>query len=216
MKTIQTRGRTLDIAAPVYDFTEPLVLFGKQKEINQLLIELLEVRSDSKILDVGCGTGVLSEKLSRYLNAIEGGMTIGIDAAHKMIEAAERKRANENCLFKLMAAEQLDFPDDYFDGVVSSFFYHHVDLDLKQKSLSEAYRVLKPGGQLVVADMHIPTTFIGALTSYTARWMFMQPEIAENIRGVLPECITQAGFSEPTLVKTFLGYVAVFKAIKIL
>lgn len=214
VKKIETRGRTLDIAAPVYDFTEPLVLFGQQNSINQLLIELLEVKAGSRILDIGCGTGLLAEMISKVVDAENGGGAIGIDAAQKMIQAALAKRANECCTFKAMAAENLDFDDETFDGIVSSFFFHHVDAELKVESLKEAYRVLKPGGSLVVADMHIPTTLLGALTSYIARWMFLQPEIGENIRGILPACIEKAGFTEPTLIRMFLGYVAVFKSKK--
>ncbi|MFH2046361.1 MAG: methyltransferase domain-containing protein [Pseudomonadota bacterium] len=214
MKTIQTRGRTLDIAAPIYDFTEPLVLFGKQKQINLLLLELLDIKAEHRILDIGCGTGLVAELISKKLNADSGAMAVGIDAASKMIAAARKKRQSETCKFEIMAGENLLFEDESFDSVVSSFFFHHIDLDLKKRTLDESFRVLKPGGRLVIADMHIPTNLLGAMTSYFARWMFMQPEIGENIRGVLPGLIEESGFAKPELINTFLGYVAVFSSRK--
>jgi len=214
MKTIQTWGRTLDIAAPVYDFTEPLVLFGKQKQINQLLLDLLEIKPGHRILDIGCGTGLVAELISKKLDADAGGMAVGIDAASKMIAAARKKRQSKSCNFEIMAGENLLFEDKSFDSIVSSFFFHHIDLDLKTKTLEESFRVLKPGGRLVIADMHTPTNLLGAMTSYFARWIFIQPEIGENIRGVLPGLIEKSGFVKPELVKTFLGYVAVFSSRK--
>lgn len=84
-----------------------------------------------------------------------------------------------------------------FDAVISSLFYHHVPLDLKLQSLREAFRVLQPGGKLVVADMDKPTTFLEALVSHASRWLLLQPQIGENIRGVLPELMIEAGFLPP-------------------
>ena len=69
----------------------------------------------------------------------------------------------------------LSFEDGRFDAVVSSLFFHHVPMVLKEKALAEAYRVLRPGGKLVIADMHVPTTFMGSLVSHVSRWFFMQP-----------------------------------------
>jgi ubiquinone/menaquinone biosynthesis C-methylase UbiE len=148
------------------------------------------------------------------LDASAGGQSVGIDAAAKMIAVARKKRATAQCRFEVMAAEDLDFMDGEFDAVVSSLFFHHVQMDLKQKALAEAIRVLKPGGRLVIADMHVPTTWMGALVSHVSRWFFMQPQIGENIRGVLPEVIENAGFLPPERVATYFGYIALFKSRK--
>ena len=154
IQSIPTRGRTLDYAAPVYDLLEPLCLLNKQAEYDQTLIQTLAPQPADAILDLGCGTGLLCEKISRLLDPALGGCVTGIDAAGKMIEAAREKRAAPHCRFEAMAAERLDFADASFDAVISSLFYHHVPLDLKQQSLREAFPVLKPGRRLVIADMH--------------------------------------------------------------
>jgi ubiquinone/menaquinone biosynthesis C-methylase UbiE len=214
IKSIPTRGRTLDYAANVYDFFESILLLGKQTEYDQKIVELLDLKPTDKVLDLGCGTGVLCRMIGKLLDVDSGGNVIGIDAAGKMIEVARKKRGAPNIHFEVMAAENLSFENQKFDAVVSSLFFHHVPLDLKEKALSEAYRVLKPGGRLVIADMHRPVTWMGALVSHVSRWFFMQPQIAENIRGVLPELIEAAGFASPKIQAMYFGYIAVFTSVK--
>jgi len=213
-KSIPTRGRTLDHAARVYDFLEPILLLGQQAPYNQNMVEALQLQPAHRVLDLGCGTGVLTHLIADQLTAASGGFCLGIDAAAKMIAVAEKKRTTSTCRFEVMAAENLTLADGAFDAVVSSLFFHHVPLDLKQEALYESFRVLKPGGRLVIADMHIPTSLMGAMVSHVSRWFFLQPQIGENIAGVLPGLISAAGFTPPEMLKMYFGYIALFNSRK--
>lgn len=210
LKSVPTRGRTLDHAAWVYDLFEPVLMLGRQEPYNQSIIDALRLQPGYRVLDLGCGTGVLTRLIAERLDEKAGGYCLGIDAAARMIAVAKKKRSGPACRFDVMAAEDLALDDGAFDAVVSSLFFHHVPLDLKEKSLREAFRVLKPGGCLVIADMHTPTTFAGSLVSHAARWFFLQPQIGENIAGVMPGLIFRAGFAQPRLIKTYFGYIALF------
>ena len=213
-RSVDTRGRTLDHAARVYDVCEPMLMLGKQGAYNRDIVALLNLAVCHRVLDLGCGTGELTRMMADRLDGAQGGQAVGVDAAAKMIAVARKKRGNDNCRFDVVAAESLPYDNGSFDAVVSSLFFHHVDLDLKRRTLAESFRVLKPGGNLVIADMHTPTTWMGWLVSWVSRWFFMQPEIAENIRGVLPRLMAEAGFTRPETRGQYFGYITIFTASK--
>jgi ubiquinone/menaquinone biosynthesis C-methylase UbiE len=214
LASVPTRGRTLDHAARIYDVCEPLFMAGRQSDYNSRICALLDLLPAHRVLDLGCGTGTLTRLIADRLDAWAGGVCIGIDAAGRMIEVARKKRQGPGCCFEVAAAENLPYADESFDAVVTSLFLHHVDLDLKRRICAEAFRVLRPKGRFIVADMHTPTSLVGRLISYAARWLLVQPEIGENIRGVLPVVMRAAGFCEPQPVATYCGYIAVFTTVR--
>ena len=209
-----TRGRTLDHAAEVYDWLAPVMTLGQEGRYRQRTISLLNLRGHERVLDVGCGTGVLTRLIAQRLTGVDA-FAVGLDAAPKMIGVARRRAAGRPRLrFDVGVAESLAYPDASFDCAVSTFFFHHIDAELKRRSLAELLRVLKPGGQLVVVDVDVPTNWFGKLCAWSGYWLFKQEEIRENIRGELRRALEDTPFREVTRVAHYSGYVTVFLANK--
>jgi arsenite methyltransferase len=103
------------------------------------------------ILDIGCGTGVDSLIAARMVG--QSGSVKGIDLVPEMLNRAKenfRLVGADNVEFTEGSAEELPFPDASFDVVISNGAFNLV-VD-KVKALSEAFRVLKPGGRFMIAD----------------------------------------------------------------
>ena len=209
-----TRGRTLDHAAAVYDILAPVMTLGQEGRYRKLAIRLLGLRGGERVLDVGCGTGILTRQIAQRLSA-EDAYAVGLDAAPKMIDVARRHaKSLPHLRFDVGVAEALAYGDASFDCAVSTFFFHHIDADLKRRSLAELLRVLKPGGTLIIVDVDVPSNWFGRLCAWSGYWLFKQEEIRENILGELRRALADTPFREVTRVAHYSGYVTVFQAIK--
>jgi ubiquinone/menaquinone biosynthesis C-methylase UbiE len=206
-----TRGRTLDYAASIYDWLSPLMTFGHEKRIGQIALELLNLKGHEKIIDIGCGTGTLTIEAGRRLSAEKGGHIVGIDAAAKMIALARKKTVEmPQVRFDVSAAEKLNYEDQAFDLALSTFFFHHIDVELKKTTLNEMWRVLKKGGKAVIVDVDTPKTLFGKICAWSGYILFHQEEIRENIEGKLREAMRQSQFGDFQFISSHLGYVSIF------
>lgn len=126
-------------------YETPLGRFVDEVE-TQLAMSMFTPQPGMKVLDVGCGTGNFSLKLAR-----RGVAVTGIDISAEMLKVARSKAAQNPELkmeFKSMDFNQLDFADESFDGVISMTALEFAP-DLAHV-YTEMYRVLKPGGQLLI------------------------------------------------------------------
>ncbi|MEZ4599919.1 MAG: methyltransferase domain-containing protein [Syntrophotaleaceae bacterium] len=208
----RTTGRTLDHAAPVYDLLAPLMTFGLERGYRKRAIDLLSLNGTEKVLDIGCGTGTLSREIASALNDKEHSRVIGVDAATEMIRVARRKGAAlPNLNFEAALAEELPFENETFDCAVSTFFFHHVEFALKQKTLTEMYRVLKQDGSAVIVDVDTPDNWFGRICAWSGYLLFRQEEIRENIDGLLRQALEEGPFPFVRLVSRHSGYISIFE-----
>lgn len=117
------------------------------RRVHAQVLAALGVEPGERILDVGCGTGVLAARIQAL-----GATVTGVDPAPGMISQARRSRRTRGHLeFHVAAAENLPFPDAAFDAVVSAASMHH--WSDPARGLREVSRVLRPVGRLVLADV---------------------------------------------------------------
>jgi ubiquinone/menaquinone biosynthesis C-methylase UbiE len=204
-----TRGRTLDYAAGVYDVLSPPMTFYQEQRLGRAAMDFLNLQGNEKIIDIGCGTGSLTIEIAQKLT--KNGSAVGIDAAAKMIHLARKKAADlKEVQFDIVAAERLWYDDEVFDGAISTFFFHHIDFELKVAALNEMWRVLKKGKQAIIVDVDIPTNLFGKICAWSGYILFWQDQIKENIKGKLREAMTISKFGSYELISTHIGYVSIF------
>jgi ubiquinone/menaquinone biosynthesis C-methylase UbiE len=108
------------------------------------LCSTLEIKKDSHVLDVACGTGTTS----LYLSDKYGCRVTGFDFSDELINIAnkslEENDRNGRIKFEVANALEIPYPDNTFDVAVSQAFF--ILIDEKEKALKEIIRVLKPGG----------------------------------------------------------------------
>lgn len=113
-----------------------------------VMIETAGVGNGDDVLDVGCGTGVLTRELVRHVGA--AGSATGLDLSESMLGVAREECSDAT--FRHGNAMDLPFDDQSFDAVISAFMLMFVPEP--EKALSQMLRVLKPGGRVVVSVWH--------------------------------------------------------------
>ncbi|MGE0232832.1 MAG: bifunctional demethylmenaquinone methyltransferase/2-methoxy-6-polyprenyl-1,4-benzoquinol methylase UbiE [Flavobacteriaceae bacterium] len=134
-----------------YDLMNDLMSGGMHRLWKDALIDRLappRARPGYRLLDVAGGTGDI---VLRFLKATDAGEAVLCDINPAMVEAGrERFAADDRVRFAIGNAESLPFPDRHFDAYTIAFGIRNVPrLDL---ALSEAYRVLKPGGHFLCLE----------------------------------------------------------------
>lgn len=151
-------------------------------------VRMTDRRSD-KILDVGCGTGLMSQLFPNY-------EIIGIDISDGML-------ANNPHKWIKASTEEIPFPDNHFDYVVCRSLLHHLDNPLV--GLMEMYRVLKSGGKWVCWDPNhgVLYEFIRHIFQHTDRFSHLHHSFKDDDLFAMVE---EAGFK--IMEKRYIGYLA--------
>ena len=121
-----------------------------------LAVEMSNVKNGERILDIGCGTGLLSLKFLKAAECIIDGIDLSEDMLNIWKEKIEQFDLSDRVKIKLGDAAHLEFEDSIFDIVASTVTLHHVKD--KQQALNRIYSILKPKGRLIIGDLDVDTS----------------------------------------------------------
>ncbi|MBK4714967.1 MULTISPECIES: bifunctional demethylmenaquinone methyltransferase/2-methoxy-6-polyprenyl-1,4-benzoquinol methylase UbiE [Tenebrionibacter/Tenebrionicola group] len=218
--------------AAKYDVMNDLMSFGIHRLWKRFTIDCSGVRRGQRVLDLAGGTGDLTAKFSRLVG--ETGEVVLADINASMLKMGREKLRNlgvvGNVNYVQANAETLPFPDNAFDCITISFGLRNVTD--KEKALRSMFRVLKPGGRLLVLEFSKP--IIEPLSkAYDAYSFHILPRIgevvaqdadsyrylAESIRmhpdqDALKAMMEEAGFENTSYYNLTAGIVALHRGFK--
>ena len=127
-----------------YDLMNDLMSLGVHRSWKNNLIKMMNPSVNQNLIDVGCGTGDIAKLYYETTN--KKAEVLCLDPNIKMLEKGKKRLKNyQNLKWKVGFAEKLTIPDNYFDFYVISFGLRNTKNI--EKTISEAYRVLKKGGR---------------------------------------------------------------------
>jgi ubiquinone/menaquinone biosynthesis C-methylase UbiE len=194
---------------------DPVVrMTSREARFKELLVEQAEPAAGQRILDVGCGTGTLAIQLKQREPGAE---VAGLDADPEMLARAHRKAEEAGVELELTEgfSTELPYEDGSFDRVLSTLFFHHLDPEPKRVTAREIARVLRPGGELHVADWGRPSDPAMAVAFLGIRLLDGFENTADNVHGDLPGIFEDAGLEqakETNRLRTVLGTLALYRA----
>ena len=135
-----------------YDLMNDLMSFGTHRLWKKNLIEIMNIQNSDKIIDVGSGTGDLVKIIQRKTPRVS---ITSIDLNFEMLKYGKNNFTNnKNINWINCNAEELPFQDDLFDKYIISFCLRNITYI--DKALSEAMRILKPGGTFFCLEFSTP------------------------------------------------------------
>lgn len=197
-----------DWLLPLYD---PLVKLIGGARAHRQLVDQAHLHAGQRVLEIGCGTGNLTILVKTLHPGVD---VVGLDPDPKALDRARRKADRQRASVQLDRgfSDELPYPDQSYDRVLSALMFHHLLRDEKQRTLHEIRRVLRPGGSLHLLDF-------GGTHDRSSRGLGHLIHRSEHARDNSTETILglmrEAGFVEPAEVahrRTIFGRLFYFEA----
>jgi ubiquinone/menaquinone biosynthesis C-methylase UbiE len=178
------------------------------------LIEQAGLRPGMRVLDLACGTATLTIAAQQAQPDAEFS---GLDGDPDILQRARAKAlaANATIHFDHGLSTALPHADGSFDRVLCSLFFHHIDLDAKRRTLTEIRRVLKPAGELHVADWGRAQNPLMRAAFYGIQLLDGFATTSDNVNGLLPTLFADAGLREVAETRhyaTMFGTLSLYRA----
>lgn len=198
-------------------FYDPLVrLTTREGTFKPVLLRQAGIQEGQRILDLGCGTGTLAILIKRAHPKVK---VVGLDADPEVLNIARTKleAARIEAQLDQGLASALPYASGSFDRILSSLFFHHLSTEVKQQAVHEAFRVLRPGGELHIADWGKPTNPAMRLAFVVVQLLDGFATTADNMKGLLPDFLRLAGFESVETTECYstpLGMLSLYRARK--
>jgi ubiquinone/menaquinone biosynthesis C-methylase UbiE len=156
-----------------------LILLGNFARLRDAALDELGQEIDGRILQIACVYGDFSVKLAERLTR-NSSLDI-VDVLPVQLENARRKIPKTASVQILQRdSARLNFPDACYDKTILFFLLHEMPLATREKTLREAYRVLKPGGKLVITEYHQPARLNPLRYLYPLMFKLLEPFALET------------------------------------
>lgn len=159
---------------------------GGEAKFRRLAIQNLTLTSDTKILDLCCGSGQATSVLVEYSQNV-----IALDASPLSLKRAQKNVPQAKYVEGF--AEAIPLPDEEFDLVHTSAALHEMQPQQLREIINEVYRILKPEGIFTMVDFHTPTPLMMPPIALFF-WLFETETAWQFIKTDLPALLTEAGF----------------------
>lgn len=138
----------------------------------------------------------------------------GLDGDATVLAIAKAKASQAPIAWTQGFSFALPYPDNTFHRVTASLMLHHLNREQKRHTLREVWRVLRPSGELHIADFGPPHT---QLTFWMSRITRHLEETADNLDGLLPAFLAESGFAkshETNYLISIAGPLSLYRAVK--
>ncbi len=133
-----------------------LILWGNFAKLRDAALAELGEELPGRTLQIACVYGDFTPRLAQRVPAGEGSLDV-VDVLPIQLQNLQRKLAPQGCANLIQRdAADLRFPDASYERVVLFFLLHEMPLEVRQRTLREALRVVRPGGRVVIVDYHPP------------------------------------------------------------
>lgn len=187
------RALKFDFLTPFYDSVVSWAL--PEMTIKRHLVKQAGIQNGHLVLDLGCGTATLTVLIKQlHPEAV----VYGLDGDHKVLKLAQSKISSVHLDIQLVngLVTKIQFPNNYFDEVLSSLVFHHLSLEAKELALQEIFRVIKPGGSLHIADWGKPKNGRMRVAFLLVQFLDGFKTTTDNVKGILPELMRKTGFED--------------------